>query len=85
LSYIAQANLAETYDLAGNPAKAEKHYETAIRINPGCFEARVGLASIYAESKRHSLARKEWEAALRIQPDAAEVRKNLQRLEGKGF
>ena len=64
-----QRDLADLYDLAGKPDKAEAAYRTLIAAHPQDAELRHGLGKSLMRQKKFAEAQKELLEALRLKPD----------------
>ncbi len=62
---------------AGEPDRAIREYEAALRGDGRFFQARVNLGNVRAARKEYDLARKEYREALRIRPNDPEAVNNL--------
>ena len=70
-------NLAGALEQEGRVQEAIGHYEQALRINPGYFEAHNNLGNVLLHAGRIQEAISHCEQALKINPDYAEAHNNL--------
>ena len=57
--------------------KAKRHYEQALKINPGYSEAINNLGTIYYAKKSYRRAIVEYKRALQLTPNSASIHSNL--------
>jgi len=77
-NYVAQHNLGAA--LADNPERlpdAIRHYQEAVRINPGSVTGHVDLANVLSAAGRWSEAVPEYQAGLRLAPDYVSAHNNF--------
>ncbi len=69
--------MGNCYLQQGNPEKAVKQYEQALKLSPRLVEARNNLATILCQKGEIDRAISELEEAIRIQPDNIDALNNL--------
>ena len=83
----AHNNLGNIYKALNNNELAIKHYEQAVKLNPGLYEVLLNLAHMFADRIGHpEVAESYFRKALAIQPDNIEAMSgvtNMLRFQGK--
>lgn len=75
---MAHANLIILYGRAGNPKKAEEHYQAAVRLNPNQFaDAPYNYGLVLMKEGRLEEAGQAFRRALEINPSFAEASNDL--------
>jgi tetratricopeptide (TPR) repeat protein len=82
-NYIAHLHVGRVLGDAGDIASARGHFEDALAIHPGFFEARYNLAGALFLEGDHEGAERECAAALRLRPDDPEAQRFLARLRAR--
>jgi protein O-mannosyl-transferase len=72
-NFIAHNNLGRDLYLQGRPKEAMAHYQKAVEIAPGYFDAQVNLASALSRAGNLGEAIAHYRAALQIDPTDAGV------------
>jgi Flp pilus assembly protein TadD len=73
-------NLGATLAEAGETQEAIRHFQAAVRIQPGYAEAQYNLAVALEHTGRTQEAIQHYEQALRIKPDLSEAGDAIARL-----
>ncbi|MEM7354830.1 MAG: protein kinase [Acidobacteriota bacterium] len=66
---LAHAGLANVYLEMGKLEVSRETYETALRLDPTCVDARWGLAKLHEHHGEADLAEEAYRRALEVQPD----------------
>ena len=68
------------YYFSGENEAAQKHYQSALQINPEEPMCHNNLGVIYMEAKQYNLAKLEFEEELKINPGYDKALANYERL-----
>ncbi len=72
-SLLALLQMAQTYELLGQPAKGAEVYQEILKIDPTLTDARVRLAEIYLRGEKPEAAEEQLKAIVRDHPTHAEA------------